>query len=442
MNKIKPSEGNNFFCVAPWTHTYLSPQGERRLCCASREKATYIKQYIDSDNPDDESIFNPITLEQHWNSEYMKDIRKRIMSGESIPQCQVCNEQILNLYTYKSYFTNTLFPDKIDEIFEKTTDDGFTELIPISYDYRISNLCNFKCRMCGDLLSSKWEKERRSMGNINENYEPFYKKENQDKFNKFQKNVTEKELWNAVYNKTIKEIYWVGGEPLMWKIHWDIMKYLVDSGQSKDVVIRYNTNLSKINYKNINLYELLPHFKNVNMCASIDGTGNIVEFIRSGIIWNKWLENFKNGLFLNNIYGEHGIVFDLTITLPGLFSIKSLFDLALELDVMTYIKTTFSFDSSVIMSPLAMPKYLLVEIIDDIIKYIQPKITRKTRIYLEALEDLKNKKTFDETYADYKDGLKRGKQNMIRIDNFRKEKNVFENIIKENKKLLEWWKKI
>jgi hypothetical protein len=37
MKRIKPSEGNNTFCMAPWTHTYLSPQMERRLCCSSRE---------------------------------------------------------------------------------------------------------------------------------------------------------------------------------------------------------------------------------------------------------------------------------------------------------------------------------------------------------------------------------------------------------------------
>ena len=31
---------NKVFCMAPWTHTYISPQGERRLCCARREAVT------------------------------------------------------------------------------------------------------------------------------------------------------------------------------------------------------------------------------------------------------------------------------------------------------------------------------------------------------------------------------------------------------------------
>ena len=46
--RIKPVEGNKTFCMAPWTHTYLSPQMERRLCCSSREDSQNFKQYIDT----------------------------------------------------------------------------------------------------------------------------------------------------------------------------------------------------------------------------------------------------------------------------------------------------------------------------------------------------------------------------------------------------------
>ena len=47
-------------CMAPWTHTYLSPQTERRLCCASREPAQNFKQYIDTAEGTNE--YNPQTL--------------------------------------------------------------------------------------------------------------------------------------------------------------------------------------------------------------------------------------------------------------------------------------------------------------------------------------------------------------------------------------------
>ena len=82
---------NKTFCMAPWSHTYISPQAERRMCCASREEHSFQKQYIDATN--DEKYgeikesktladdFNPVSLEEHWNSPYMKDIRKKLMAG-------------------------------------------------------------------------------------------------------------------------------------------------------------------------------------------------------------------------------------------------------------------------------------------------------------------------------------------------------------------------
>ncbi len=55
----KPECRPDTLCMAPWTHTYLSPQTERRLCCASREPAQNFKQYIDTSDAD--GIYNPLT---------------------------------------------------------------------------------------------------------------------------------------------------------------------------------------------------------------------------------------------------------------------------------------------------------------------------------------------------------------------------------------------
>ena len=437
--KIKPSEGNKTFCMAPWTHTYLSPQSERRLCCASREKASWASQYIDSEKADKNSEYTPISLEQHWNSPYMMDIRKSLLAGEEISQCQVCNHKLLNIYTYRDYFTKNLFVNKIDEVFEKTNDDGYTEMKPISFDYRISNLCNFKCRMCGDQLSSSWEAENRMLGYYDNGAEAWATKEFKPIIEKFQKEVAEKELWDAVYEGRIEEIYWVGGEPLMFEIHWDIMKYLVESGHSKNVTVRYNTNLSRTSFKGTNLYDLLPHFKKVNVSASIDGTDKIVEYIRHGIKWETWLDNFKKGLFLNELYGDDGIVLDITITSPGLFSMKDLFDLALELNVKSYIKKTFAFDSSIIISPSMIPRTILNQIIDDNINYMKLKVTPKTKIYIESLENLKITNTFEEIYDNSLNGIAEGKKRMILIDRLRNNEGVLDSIFSKNTDLINWW---
>ena len=172
--KPEPDSKNKVFCMAPWTHTYLSPQGERRLCCASREEHSFQKQYIDSTNDEkygviassktDVEDFNPVSLKDHWNSPYMRDIRIKLMAGEEIPQCDVCNKNLLmEGESYRGWFTGALFKDKIQEAFNKTDDTGHTTMEPISFDYRFSNLCNFKCRMCGEQLSSSWEAEKKKL---------------------------------------------------------------------------------------------------------------------------------------------------------------------------------------------------------------------------------------------------------------------------------------
>jgi hypothetical protein len=88
--------------MAPWVHTYLSPQTERRMCCASREPAQNFEQYIDTASGS--GTYIPITLEQHWNSDHMQSVRRRMMAGEQLPECEVCNDQLLNTDVYRTYF--------------------------------------------------------------------------------------------------------------------------------------------------------------------------------------------------------------------------------------------------------------------------------------------------------------------------------------------------
>lgn len=434
-NKIGP-----YFCTAPWTHTYVSPQGERRLCCASREESSFQKQYIDVGLGND-SEFNPKTLETHWNSEYMKDIRKRMLAGEKLPQCEVCNNQLLNLYTYKSYFTENLFRHKIDEIISNTDSTGYTSLFPVSYDYRISNLCNFKCRMCGEQLSSSWETEKVMNNLVDYKKEKWLLPETRQKITNFQKEVLEEELQSAVDNGTIEEIYWVGGEPLMWDRHWSIMRQLVETGKSKDVVIRYNTNLSRIAYKDYNLYDMLPNFKNINICASIDGVGDIGEYIRTGLNWNQWLENFKKGMFLIDTFGNDAIVFDVTLTTPGLFGLKDLFDTVSELNVKSYLKITYAFDSSVVMSPFCLPRNIFENFVEDLLKYIEPKVTQKTLIYKETLVDMLGRPTFSEQWPDdYEKGIGKGKRFIEITERIRNQSLTFRDIL--SPEVRKWWDSI
>ena len=427
MKKIKPNEGNRTFCMAPWTHTYLSPQTERRLCCASREPAQSFKQYIDTGN--DAKEYRPLTLEEHWNSEHMRSVRKRMLAGEELPECEVCTHKLLNTDVYRSYW-NRLFADKIDEAYDTTDDTGATTMKTISFDYRFNNLCNFKCRMCGDMLSSSWEAESRKNNSWNKDSQPWMASPLRDQIKHFQDTQVVKEFMTAVETKQIKEIYWCGGEPLMWDIHWQAMQRIIELGHAKEVYVRYNTNLSRTSYKGVRLFDLLPQFQDWQICASLDGTGEIGEYIRDGLNFNHWLENFMEGLSVAKTTREMRL--DFTITMPGLLDIKEMFELSRRLDVEILTKVMFTFSNDEIFSPLALPKELLHSIINEALEYIEPRASRKQKALIDVLKNLKKRETFVPS--------KQGKERQQRIDALRK-KDI-ETLLSKDERVLEWWKSI
>lgn len=446
--QMSPESPNKTFCMAPWTHTYISPQSERRMCCASREEHMMQRQYIDASN--DKSTgkykevgtiedYKPVSLDEHWNSPYMKDIRKKLMAGETIPQCAVCNDSILSQSTYRQWFTGFLFKDKIEQAFEETDEDGNTNMVPISFDYRVSNLCNFKCRMCGEPLSSSWESEKKKHGLWSPENQPFMVPENKKIIEKFQKEVVEEEFWAAICSGVVEEIYWVGGEPLMYDIHWRAMDRLAEDGNLSKVHLRYNSNLSRIRFNNHYLYDWLPQAKDWTMCASIDGTGPIGEFIRTGLKWKEWDQNFREGVALPG--GKDKMLMDLTLTGPGMFDLKNFFNYALELDVKIETKRMFAFHSDIVFSPMAWPRHILDRIIKENLDYIVPRATHKQQTLIRELENMLVTPTFQEQWPDQAESsFFKGRNWQDKIADIRPDQPLrIEDIYRADSELYDWW---
>ena len=446
--QMSPDSPNKVFCTAPWTHTYISPQSERRMCCASREEHMMQRQYIDASN--DESTgkykevgtiedYQPISLKEHWNSPYMMDIRKKLMAGEEIPQCAFCNDSILSQSTYRQWFTGYLFEDKIDKCFEETDENGYTNMEPISFDYRVSNLCNFKCRMCGEPLSSTWEAEKRKHDLWTPEAQPFMVPENKKIIETFQKEVVEEEFWEYICSGTVEELYWVGGEPLMYDIHWRAMDRLATDNNLNKVHLRYNSNLSRIRFGKHYLYDWLPQAKDWTMCASIDGTGDIGEFIRTGLNWQEWDKNFREGVALPG--GNDKMLMDLTLTGPGMFDLKNFFDYALELDVKIETKRMFAFHPDIVMSAMAWPRHILNRIIDENLEYIRPRATHKQQTLINELENMKVTPNFEEQFPnEHEDSFFNGRNWQDKIAQIRpKEKLTIQDIYAKDSELFDWW---
>ena len=428
---IKPDT----MCLAPWVHTYLSPQTERRMCCASREPAQNFEQYIDTAGGTGRYI--PLTLEQHWNSDHMKSVRRRMMAGETLPECEVCNDKLLNTSVYRDYFTH-LFQHKLPEIFAGTTPEGRTSLDPVSWDYRFSNLCNFKCRMCGDMLSSAWESEEKSHGMVDFSNPKnnWMQRDIREEIARFQETQVEAEFAAAVERHAVEEVYWVGGEPLMYEQHWRYMQRIVELGDGGKLYARYNTNLSRIRHRGVDLYrDILGHIRDWQICASLDGTNEIGEYIRTGLDYQQFIDNFESGL--QHAQHRRQMRIDFTLTLPGLFEVNAIQALAQRYQVDLLSKVVFSFTPDILMSPLCLPRKLLDPWLDELIEQCTHNSMR------DVLAQLKTRPTFQEQWPDsWQAGLKTGKDRILKLEQIRSQRITMTDILGARPDVLEWWMKI
>ena len=405
------------------------------MCCASREPAQNFEQYIDTSAGT--GIYEPVSLDEHWNSPHMRSVRLRMMKGETLPECEVCNNKLLNTDVYRDYF-NRLFGHKYEECVRATDRYGFTRARPVSWDYRFSNLCNFKCRMCGDMLSSAWESEQRqhNMTDWSNPKNTWMKPEVREKISAFQDSQIEAEFALAVEQHRIEEVYWVGGEPLMYEQHWRYMQRIIELGDGPRVYARYNTNLSRVDYRGCNLYsDVLAHLRDWQICASLDGTGATGEYIRTGLVYATFLDNFRQGLEYATHHRQMRL--DFTLTLPGLFEVVNIQHLANNLGVDVLAKVVFSFTPDIIMSPLSLPRELLNKTVDGIITHLPPGALR------DVLWQLKSRPTFAEQWPDsYQAGLAKGKRRVLQLERIRGDSYTMADILQSDKDIYDWYQAI
>jgi radical SAM protein with 4Fe4S-binding SPASM domain len=286
MNEKLKNPGDKIsesFCVLPWIHLNTWPNGNVYPCCLTdwREDIGNLK-----DN----------TMEELWNGGTMKSIRKDMLEGKQHHSCRKCYQQEKNTLDSTRTSSNRNFEHLIPSVTDNTSADGHNDDFKLLYwDFRFSNLCNMKCRMCGSFLSSKWwEDEVKIYGgsplpkaiiNVND-----YSKKNID-------------TYLDEFIESVEEIYFAGGEPLLMEEHYYILQKLVEVGNT-NLRLRYNTNLGYLKFKKYDNIEMWKPFieqdyGNVTIFASIDGFGKNAEYSRKGTKWNVIEENVKKCLDAN-----------------------------------------------------------------------------------------------------------------------------------------------
>ena len=268
------------FCIAPFVTFATTTDGRTRLCCQAEENWDF---YI-----------NDKTVDEIFYSDYHKQARQDFLQGKWPSACLKCKTVESRGISSRRTLENERF---------KHLDWEYLKNNPTihSLDIRYGNQCNLACVMCSPKNSVTW-------------YEDYDKVDHLKGWNK-----EEGLLWaikgsllNDIVNHldNVELIYFSGGEPLLNKKYFQLLNLLIDKNLHKNITIVQDTNGTLLTQEVI---DLLHNFKHVQLNFSIDGVGELNEYIRYPIKYDTVIEKFdllgqsNLHVYLQPALGAHNI---------------------------------------------------------------------------------------------------------------------------------------
>ena len=201
-----------------------------------------------------------------------QELRKSMLNGERNSICDRCwKMEDSGMQSFREMI-NSRFHDTVKKIRE-TRNPEPVAVERIEFD--LGRKCNLRCRMCAPWSSTLISKEIAAHEESTEYYGRF----------------TEPQDWVDVVDmrelikphlETLREIYLIGGEPLIIDAHETLLDYLVETGVCSQISLIYNTNGITLRPKFI---EQWKQFKSVQLNVSIDGIYEDYEYIRNPAKW-------------------------------------------------------------------------------------------------------------------------------------------------------------
>lgn len=278
----------------PFTGLATREDGVVKPCCRSRP----IGNIQDS------------SLEEIWNNEAMKKIRRQVLNNEKPTECAACFDlESQGVESLRQRHINGNIPEARSNLYpdamEKLQEDYSMPFDIPTMEIKLNNLCNLKCRMCNPLDSTSWTDWKE--------VEEFYEKENNFLVPLIQKQVDRpgqyigpfdnSNHWWESFDKLLphfRRVEFAGGEPLMDPTHFKILNALSPYGNN--IEIKYATNGTKFGInKTENVYKYWPRFNSIALNISIDGIEDSYEYIRGNGNWLQLIENIKKFKEIPNI---------------------------------------------------------------------------------------------------------------------------------------------
>lgn len=253
------------FCVLPWVSLETSPIGTVRPCCLAEDEIT--------DAEGNKYSLLTADLNEVHNSDYMHKLRQQFLDGEKPQTCRKCWNEERSGRTSKRMHT-------LNRLEHIVTDTEWTaDAKPLVFiDFKLGNICNLKCRICGSWSSSTFAAEEVQFEGKDSFHYQMLKDGAWPRRNQ--------KFWTEIDKlmEQVRYLEFTGGEPFMIKEHFQLLQRMVDRGIAHNVEIHYNTNGTHFPE---HAEEIWKHFKLVEIAFSIDDVDERFEYQRANAIWSE-----------------------------------------------------------------------------------------------------------------------------------------------------------
>lgn len=360
------------FCPLPWNSINIRNNGDLRLCCQANSYSPN-KGIL---RKEDGTAYNAgrDDFNDARNAPLLKEVRKTMLNGEWHAECERCRQEEKNGILSARQMGNLDWKIKEEDAAAFTDEDGTMDTTKQDIEYfdiRYGNFCNLKCRMCGPTDSHQWYDDFVELWGSNT-----YK----DTHEKIKLVKNEKGRWSTdqydwfkssnmywhnfeKHTKRAKKLYIVGGEPLIIDEHMQSLERLVANGRAADIQIEYNTNLTNVTPKILDLWK---NFKEIRIGASIDGCNEVFDYQRTPARWSHVYENLKKIEARNDINFKCWFAF--TITPFNIFHFPEFMKWKLTESGLTKFNPVESYRPIVSYHMCHSPKYYNIKVLPPHIK--------------------------------------------------------------------------
>jgi MoaA/NifB/PqqE/SkfB family radical SAM enzyme len=274
---------SNGFCVLPWLHMSLNPDGNVTLCCQSHHPLY--------DSQGERLNAQTHSLEEIWNSAGMADIRRRMAEGEELPHCARCRLEekygrvSYRIHSNKQWLDHHPQGSAIRAEIEASTSGAIANR-PKYLNLRLGNLCNLACTICKPLYSSQIERDPVHSKWITD--APYIRLAG--RFDGTGDWSQSEELLGEIIAiaDQVEVVHLAGGEPTVNETHIAFLRSLCTAGRAASIDITMSSNLTNVRPE---VFSLLARFRSLVVTVSIDGVGSTYEYVRYPSKWSALVRN-------------------------------------------------------------------------------------------------------------------------------------------------------